>query len=292
MTTVTGTGAVTFDKMIAAGSGTAPLIGTGAVTLKKMTTSGFGVVVGNYRISWDTGPRTYSQGIGNAVLYPKNSPGVAWNGLTSVTEKGDDSTNSLYVDGQLYRNRNVPSTFAGVISAYTYPDEFEPYIGANKGITGQPKKTFGLTYRDNLELHIVYNVVVLPSSDKYVTLGDTTSPVDFSWDFTTLPVNVPGGRPSSHVVVMLDYVHPAALSALEDILYGDDANTPSLPDPLSLFNLFDSYADLRITDNGDGTWTAVDTPGTIITMLDSVTFQIDYSTAIMINSDEYTVHSL
>ena len=247
------------------------------------------------RISWDgTADRKQSQGVGKAVLYPKNSTAVPWNGLTSVKENGDDSPSTLYIDGQPYKNSITPSTFAGIISAYMYPDEFEPYIGVSSGIgiTGQPKKSFGLSYRDNNEIHLVYNVLVSPSSDKYATMGANVDPVMFQWNFTTTPVNIPGGKPSAHLVIMVDQASPDAISNLENLIYGDDANAPVLPDPVTVYNLFDSYAFLRITDNGDGTWTANDTQGSILTMLDSVTFQINWSSAVVIDADNYKIHSL
>jgi hypothetical protein len=173
-----------------------------------------------------------------------------------------------------------------------YPDELEAYIGIVDGITSQPRKPFGLAYRDNNEIHLVYNVLLSPSNDKYQSTGDTVNPVSFQWDFTTTPVKIPGGKPGAHLVVMVDHAPPEAVSALEDLIYGDDANDPVLPDPTTVYNLFDSFAFLRIVDNGDGTWTATDSLGTILTMTDSETFQIDWSSAVFINADEYKIHSL
>lgn len=243
------------------------------------------------RISWDDQDRFYSQGINKGVLYPRNSPGVAWNGLSSITEKGDDNSTPFYVDGQVIRNRVVPSTFSGTIEAVTYPDEFEPYIGVSNGFTAQNKQTFGLSWRDNREIHFVYNVLVSPSDSKFKTISDQIDLVSFSWDFSTLPVKIPGGKPTAHLVVMTDFTHPGAVDALEAVLYGDSANDPSLPDPEVLFELFDEFAILVITDNHDGTWTATG-PDDVVSMLDSVTFQIDYDSAIFVNDTTFTVHSL
>jgi hypothetical protein len=75
------------------------------------------------QIAWDQ-DSFYSLGVHNGVLYPQNSPGVAWNGLVSVVENGDDAPTALYIDGQKILDRSVPGSFAGTISAYTYPDEF------------------------------------------------------------------------------------------------------------------------------------------------------------------------
>ena len=218
------------------------------------------------RVTWDD-VRPYSQGVKQGVLYPENSPGVAWNGLISVTEKGDDSPSSLYIDGQKIRNKATLSYFSGTISAFTYPDEFEPMIGLVSGISSQPKPSFGFCYRNNNEIHLVYNALASPSSDQFSSFSEQPSATVFSWDFTTQPVEIPGGRPSAHLVVLLDYSQPGAISSLEAILYGDADNDPSLPDPATVIDIFESNAVLRITDNGDGTWTATG-PDNVITMVD------------------------
>jgi hypothetical protein len=243
------------------------------------------------RITWDGDNRPYSEGVSQGVLYPENSPGVAWNGLISVTEKGDDSSSALYLDGQIYRNRNVPSNFSGTIVAYMYPDDFDIYNGVYLGRTGQPRPSFGLCYRSNEELHIVYGAVAAPSNDKYSSIGAEISPVSFSWDFTTVPVKIPGGKPSAHIVILLDQILPGVLTALETVLYGDDSTVPSIPSPDDLIELFESHSILRITDNGDGTWTATG-PDTVITMIDSDTFDINWPSAVFIDASTYTVSSL
>jgi hypothetical protein len=243
------------------------------------------------RISWDGDTRVYSQGVSNGILYPQNSPGVPWNGLISVAEKGDASTSGLYLDGIRYKSRNVPSAFSGTIVAFTYPDEFEPYNGNVSGVTGQSKQSFGFCYRSNREIHLVYNALATPSNASYSSISSDVNNVSFSWDFSTVPMNIPGGRPSAHLVVMVDYAQPGAISDLEGMIYGDDANDPFLPDPATVYALFESYATLVIVDNGDGTWTATG-PDTAITMLDGDTFQIDWDSAIFINADTYKISSL
>lgn len=243
------------------------------------------------RISWGDAERFYSQGVSNGVLYPQNSAGVSWTGLISVNEKGDDSTNAFYIDGVRFRSRNAPSTYSGTISAFMYPDEFEPYNGVTTGITAQPKSSFGLSYRSNREIHLIYNAVSSPSNDQYASLNADVNPVAFSWDFDTLPMDIPGGRASAHLVVMLDYAQLGAVSDLEDMLYGNDENDPFLPDPQTVYTLFESYTTLTIVDNGDGTWTATG-PDSVITMLDANTFQIDWDSAVFIDANTYTIQSL
>ncbi len=243
------------------------------------------------RITWDDTDRLYFEGVSKAVLYPQNSPGVAWNGMISVTELGDDPPASVYVDGQKVRDQILPGTFAGTIVAFTYPDEFEPSIGVEVGMSSQPRQTFGFSYRDNREIHLVYNALVAPSNDLYATLSDTPAPVNFSWDFTTIPVDVFEARPTSHLVITLDYADDRAISDLEDMLYGSAMADPFLPDPAVVLELFESYTTLRITDNLDGTWTA-DGPDTVITFPTVDTFQIDWPSAIFITADTYRIYSL
>ena len=243
------------------------------------------------RVSWDDANRPYSDGVSNGVLYPKNTPGVAWNGLVSVTEKADDNPVAMYIDGQKAQNHIVPSVFAGTITAYTYPDEFEQYIGMISGVTAQPKSSFGFSYRDNRELHLIYNALAAPSSDQYVSIGGDISPIVFSWDFTTVPVDVYSSKATSHLVVSLDYADSAAISDLEDMVYGNDDNDPSLPDPATVLELFESHTTLRITDNGDGTWTAYG-PDDVVQMIDANTFEITWPSAIFIDANSYRIYSL
>lgn len=242
------------------------------------------------RVQWIDN-HLYSQGVSNAVLYPENSPGVAWNGLISIQRSGDNAPTSLYFDGQKYRDEFKLDTASGTIIAFTYPDEFEPCIGLEAGVTAQPRQSFGFTYRDTREIHIVYNAAVSPSNDQYQSTGGDISPVNFSWNFTTTPVKIPAGRATAHLVILVDFADPDALAALEDILYGDDTNQPQLPDPATIYELFESNTTVRITDNGDGTWTASGPDDVVIDNGDG-TFTIDWASAQFIDADNYQIYSL
>jgi hypothetical protein len=242
------------------------------------------------RITWDTGDRAYTSGVSQGVLYPENSPGVPWNGLRSVTEAGGKSQEPRYIDGRRYSSKNPTSTFAGVISAYTYPDEFAPYAGIFGSITGQRRKSFGFSYRTNNEIHLVYNAFTAPSGGSYSTIGEKIDSVSFDWKFTTLPVKIPGGKPSSHLVISVDDSHPSAISELEALIYGNDTDDPRLPLPDEIVGIFESYTTLRITDNGDGTWTAT-AAGSIITIA-GTTFTINWPSAIFTDATTYQISSL
>jgi hypothetical protein len=81
------------------------------------------------------------------------------------------------------------------------------------------------------------------------------------------------------------------MEALEDVLYGTDDESPRLPSPEEVFEIFEENAILRIIDNGDGTWTAIG-PDSAIEMLDSETFEITWPSAVYIDADTYTISSL
>ena len=89
------------------------------------------------KLEWDkTGERLFETGTKNGVLYVYDSskvnastgpytPGVAWNGLTGVTESpsGAEAT-ALYADDIKYLNLYSAEELGATINAYTYPDEF------------------------------------------------------------------------------------------------------------------------------------------------------------------------
>src|SRR5699024_9628148 len=136
------------------------------------------------------------------------NPGVAWNGLVSASGENDGLEEKVsFYDGQKYYNLDKTASYSGSVEAYTYPDELLEYDGYRDHATRQPRKTFGLSYRANVggtgdyELHIIYNVLLSPSSRESRTLTDDPELSLFSWDFTTSPTLVPGAKAASHVVI-------------------------------------------------------------------------------------------
>ena len=94
------------------------------------------------KIIWDqTGERLYETGVNHGVLYiPTDgvySKGVAWNGLTAVTESpsGAEAT-PLYADDIKYLNLVSAEDFGCTIEAYMYPDEFAECDGSAEIATG------------------------------------------------------------------------------------------------------------------------------------------------------------
>lgn len=199
------------------------------------------------KIVWDkTGERLYETGVKNGVIYPQVNgaypKGVAWNGLTTVTESpsGAEAT-ALYADDIKYLNLLSTEEFGATVEAYTYPDEFAVCDGSSElveGVTiGQQKRTpFGMSYKTTIgndvdgndhgyKLHIIYGALAAPTEKSYSTINDSPEAITFSWEITTTPVSVTGARPTSSVVIDSTKVKPAQLAALETVLYGKDPTT-------------------------------------------------------------------
>lgn len=257
------------------------------------------------QIQWDQkGERKFQAGVDRGVLYPPDGPGVAWNGLTSVEESSDRETTAYYLDGAKFLERQTPGEFAGVLKAFTYPDELDLVTGVTTFAPGvdvhdQPPQSFGLSYRTRLgddvegvdagyRLHIIYNVRAVPDSRVFSTLGENATPSDFSWTLTATPARLTGYRPTAHVSFDSTKLYPPALAALEAKLYGTDVADASLPIFADLIALFVSVGMIFITDNGDGTWTA-SAPDSVISMLDAETFQITHVDATFLDAATYEI---
>ena len=206
------------------------------------------------KIVWDAiGEHTFETGVRNGVLYLKDAEGayntgVAWNGLTSVSEspEGAEATD-LYADDIKYLTLMSAENFKATIEAYTYPVEFEECDGsasiANGVVIGQQsRKPFGLCYRTAIgndtdgnehgyKLHIVYGCLASPSEKQYSTINDSPEAITFSWEVNTTPVNVTGKKPTATLIIDSTKADKAKLTALEAILYGSEQAEPRLPLP-------------------------------------------------------------
>lgn len=213
------------------------------------------------KLVWDkTGERLYETGVKYGVLYPQSTTGtypkgVAWNGLTNVTESpsGAEAT-ALYADDIKYLNLMSTEEFGGTIEAYMYPDEFAECDGSASLAAGvyigqQPRKTFGMCYRTTLgndvdsnnygyKLHLIYGALASPSEKAYETINDSPDAITFSWEFNTTPVNVEGFKPTASLTIDSTKVDKAKLTELENILYGDGENEARLPLPDEIAALF------------------------------------------------------
>lgn len=200
------------------------------------------------KLIWDnTGERTYETGVNQGVLYPQGDggtypTGVAWNGLTAVTESpsGAEPT-PLYADNIKYLNLISNEEFGATIEAYTYPDEFAQCDGSAEISTGvmigqQSRKAFGLAYKTTIgndtdgidygyKLHIIYGAMASPSEKGYATINDNPEAITFSWELTTTPVPISGFKPTASITIDSTKTAADKLKALEDILFGADATT-------------------------------------------------------------------
>ena len=199
------------------------------------------------RLEWDkTGEHFYETGVKQGVLYVQNASGlypkgVAWNGLTSISESpsGAEAT-AIYADNTKYLNLYSTEEFGATIEAYTYPEEFEECDGSSSIGTGvsigqQSRSSFGLSYRTEVgndiladaygyKIHLIYGCKASPSEKSYQTINDSPEAITFSWEVTTIPVNVSGFKPTSTIVIDTTKVNDdAKIKAIEDILYGIDA---------------------------------------------------------------------
>lgn len=212
------------------------------------------------RLVWDEiGKRLFETGVKQGVLYKQESAGsyangVAWNGLTNVTESpsGAEAT-PLYADDIKYLNLLSTEEFGATIEAYTYPDEFAECDGSAELATGvrigQQKRTpFGLSYKTTLgndvdgndygyKLHIVYGCLAAPTEKAYSSINDNPETVTFSWQVSTTPVSVDGHKPTATIVIDSTKADKDNLKALEDILYGTADNEPRLPLPNEIATL-------------------------------------------------------
>ena len=210
------------------------------------------------KLIWDKiGERQYETGVSKGVLYPMsegNYPkGVAWNGLTGVTEspEGAEAT-PLYADNIKYLNLMSAESFKATVEAYTYPDEFAACNGETELTTGvtigqQTRNTFGMSYQTKVgndadadagyKIHLIYGALAAPSEKAYATVNDSPEAITFSWEVSTTPVEVEGFKPTASLTIDSTKVSKEKMAAIEKILYGDTDVEPRLPLPNEVANI-------------------------------------------------------
>lgn len=217
-------------------------------------------------LTWDdTSKHNIEMGVKKGVLYPYNtttkkySPGVAWNGLTAVTESpsGAEAT-PLYADDKKYRNLISVEEFGATVECYTYPDEFAACNGEAALVEGvyagqQKRSTFGMSYvttvsdGDGVEtekIHLIYGAIAAPSEKAYATINDSPEAMTFSYELSTTPVAVGDGlKPTACITIDTKKItNEAGLKALKDALYGTTQAAPYLPLPAELKTLLATQA--------------------------------------------------
>ena len=211
------------------------------------------------RLIWDAiGEKFYEMGTKMGVLYPMKEDGsyengVAWNGLTAVTESpsGAEET-KLYADDIKYASLRSAEEYAYTIEAYTYPEEWEPCDGSAQVATGvtigqQKRKGFGFSWvttgvndvSDEVgkKIHIAWNSTASPSEKSYASINDSPDAITFSWECSTSPVNVSGFRPTSHMEIDCSKLKAATVKAIEDKLWGTENAEATLPTPEEIITI-------------------------------------------------------
>lgn len=238
-------------------------------------------------LTWDdTGKREYETGVDQGVLYPYDSaaqdptkaygPGVAWNGLSSVSESPEGAeANDIYADNIKYLSLISAEKFKATVEAYTYPDEFAKLDGsaALGGLAGvmvgqQSRGMFGLCYRTvhgndvdgddyAYKLHLIYGCKASPSEKQFQTINDSPEAITFSWEINTTPVTIGtvNGiqyKPSATITIDSEDFKSETLSArlknLEKALFGTntegqvEGTDPYLPLPAEVYAILSGTA--------------------------------------------------
>lgn len=257
---------------------------------------------------WDkVGNRVYETGLDRGVLYLPDGSAVPWNGLTSIIEHFDKDSSPVYYDGMKINDLVVLGDFAASMKAVTYPDEFIEIEGLGKIRRGlfvgdQNPQVFGLCYRtqfgNDLEgnavgykIHVLYNVTAIPNDKTYASLTDSPSLVEFEWNITAVPEEVPGMRPTAHFIINSLELDPWLLEELEAIFYGSTNAAAALIPMTDLITFIDQWYRVKIVDNGDGTWTATSQREGFISFLDSIDtlFQIAHINAYYLDDVTFVI---
>lgn len=208
------------------------------------------------RLIWGSfGERVYEAGLDRGVLYVPSQPGVAWNGLVSVSENPSGGrAKAYYLDGMKYLNLSATEEYEATLTALSSPSQFavcEGNVSIHNGLiaTQQPRRSFGFCYRTSVgndvsgidlgyKLHLVYNALAAPSPRPHRSLGGTAEPTMFNWAITTKPPEITGLKPTAHLVIDSRLTATDILEEIEDLLYGTDDDPPTLPTPNELIAIF------------------------------------------------------
>lgn len=205
-------------------------------------------------LAWDESTKKlYETGVRKGVLYVQDASGtypkgVAWNGLTAVTESPSGAEgNPKYADDIKYLNLVSVEEFGATIEAYMYPPEFGVCDGTAELTTGvylgqQGRKPFGMSYRTVLgndtagesygyKIHLIYGALAAPSEKGYSSINESPDAITFSWEVTTTPVVVNGFKPTASITIDSTKVDATKLAAFEKIIYGDSTTEARLPLP-------------------------------------------------------------
>lgn len=213
------------------------------------------------RLTWDAiGERIYEIGVDHGVFYPFEggiyTGGIAWNGLTGVEDDtGGRDVSPLYSGGVKVGSEYTSEEYSGSIKCYTFPDEFEEYLGERELTAGifarqQDRDQFGFCYRSKVgndtegtehgyRIHMIYNMRVTDFSRAYSTVNESMDIQETSISFETFPQEIDNEEfdPVSEIVIDSTSLDPDVLNTLEEIIYGTDDDAPRLPFPDEIIEL-------------------------------------------------------
>lgn len=203
------------------------------------------------KLVWDQdGQKLYETGVDRGVLFPMSAgayeAGVAWNGLINVNESpsGAEPT-ALWADNRKYLELISTEEFGFTIEAYMSPEEFDACDGSKELAPGvyagqQNRQSFGFSYRTLIgndaegteygyKIHLVYGAKAKPSARDNATVNDSPEAMTLSWECSTTPVDVPGGKPTAHLVIDSTKTTPEKMAAIEELLYGSESTASKMP---------------------------------------------------------------
>ena len=207
------------------------------------------------KLAWNSyGENVYEHGVDRVVAYPEGGIGVAWSGVTRISEKNDTAVDGYYLDGLKYVQVPSYGEYSASLEAYWIPLELNLCLGfaqLSPGLfaTNQRRRSFGLAYRTFIgnedsnqmayKLHLVYNAVANPSFGESTTIKDSPEPTSHSLELTTMPPSgaVSNLQPTAHLILDSRYAPAAVMEDVEQILYGTEVLEPRLPTPNELLLL-------------------------------------------------------
>lgn len=231
------------------------------------------------KIDWDD--RRVQEGVDRGVFYPKNTPGVAWNGLLGVKEGSDENTHSeTHLDGVKTTNREGTGAFAAAVKCYTYPDRL------TKGI-------FDLSYRTFVagkkQIHLVYNARAQETEMSFPSISTTPVPTAFGFNLSTKAVEFQGAK-VSHLVVDENVTYSWVVEAIEQILYGDTED-PRMPTLDEVFEIYQNGALLKVSEDENGLVT-ITGPESAVQWVDDTTVKIQWPTVEWVDTETFKISSL
>jgi hypothetical protein len=263
------------------------------------------------RLIWGApGERYYEDGVDRGVLYV-DDVGYVWNGLLSVSESPSGGEHrSYYLDGIKHINLASAEEYEATITAISSPPQFAACDGVKSlyqglFVTQQKRSPFGLSYRTMInndlgpdlgyKLHLVYNALAAPSDRNNASRSDSPQLSELNWYIQAVPPPSLGSgyKPTSHFVIDSRITPVEILAELEDILYGNESVDARFPTQSEILALFEVYATLQVTDNGDGTATITGPDDVVIQDgVDPTKYTIDWASVVNTDVDTYTISSL